>query len=215
MRGRTWNLVCRGSFGCSFIWTGQTWFLGTFTNPQFYLGPVPMISKCDFELEIFLMVFVKIRSWRKFGFGEKDLFDQKVSEEQKTNRRRTSEGQNKNIRKEQLLSLFELTVIHYFYTGWIRPQFWKYGLIITFYYLKLGPLAEKNYGSQLPQTLVLTVQLGLWNIPYNKRYIRFLKKKIVAISGWKSHPSLDAAWIGLGCVWFSGIAWRTWYRNGS
>ena len=47
MRGRTWNLVCRGSFGCSFIWTGQTWFLGTFTNPQFYLGPVP------FENDVF------------------------------------------------------------------------------------------------------------------------------------------------------------------
>ena len=42
MRGWTWNLVCRCSFAFSFIWTGQTDVLGTFTNPQFYLGPLPL-----------------------------------------------------------------------------------------------------------------------------------------------------------------------------
>ena len=90
-------------------------------------------SKCDFELEISFMVFIEIRWKRKFGFGEKDLFDQKVSEEQKTNRRWTSEVQKKNIRKEQWLSLFEFTVTHNLYTGQERSScrlYWNYAFKI-------------------------------------------------------------------------------------
>ena len=86
-------------------------------------------SKCDFELEISVMVFIEIRWKRKFGFREKDLFDQNVSEEQKTNRRWTSEVQNTNIRKEQWLSLFEFTVTHNLYTGQERSScglYWNY-----------------------------------------------------------------------------------------
>lgn len=90
-------------------------------------------SKCDFELEISVMVFIEIRWKRKFGFREKDLFDQNVSEEQKTNRRWTSEVQKKNIRKEQWLSLFEFTVTHNLYTGQERSScglYWNYAFKI-------------------------------------------------------------------------------------
>ena len=42
MRGLSLNSVCKGTFACSFIWTGRKYFLSTFTNLQFYLGPGPM-----------------------------------------------------------------------------------------------------------------------------------------------------------------------------
>ena len=91
------------------------------------------IKSVNLNLNIFFMVFIEIRWKRKFGFGEKDLFDQKVSEEQKTNRRWTSEVQKKNIRKEQCLSLFEFTVTHNLYTGQERSScrlYWNYAFKI-------------------------------------------------------------------------------------
>ena len=61
-RGRTWNLVCRGSFACSFISRSQTDFLGTFINPQFCLGPVPLSCLYFLQTNLSLQIIIEASS---------------------------------------------------------------------------------------------------------------------------------------------------------
>ena len=43
LRGRVLNLVCRGTFECFFTWKHFWSRPGTFTDPQIYLGRLPII----------------------------------------------------------------------------------------------------------------------------------------------------------------------------